>query len=195
MFVATGSLILPTAFQAALPDNKDTTNEILSLSRGTAIVLFVIYLLYLYFQLKTHAHLYDEATAEQDDEPAIVGPWVAGLVLVLATVAIAVSSEYLVNSIDEVVSRSGISKTFIGLILLPIVGNAGTLLDLCTLMVSAEHVTAVVVAYKNKMDLAIGVAVGSSMQIALFVTPFLVILGWIIDKPMTLGISLLFSVF
>jgi len=60
------------------------------------------------------------------------------------------------------------------LILLPIVGNA------------AEHVTAVVVSYKNKMDLALGVAIGSSMQIALFVTPFLVILGWIIGQPMTL---------
>lgn len=66
------------------------------------------------------------------------------------------------------------SRTFIGLILLPIVGNA------------AEHVTAVSVAMKNKMDLAIGVAIGSSMQIALFVTPLMVIIGWIIGEPMTL---------
>ena len=64
--------------------------------------------------------------------------------------------------------------SFIGLVLIPIVGNA------------AEHVTAVIVAYKGKMDLAINVAIGSSMQIALFVTPFLVILGWIIGQPMTL---------
>lgn len=78
------------------------------------------------------------------------------------------------DSIDSIVESAHISKTFIGLILLPIVGNA------------AEHVTAVVVSMKDKMDLAIGVAIGSSMQIALLVTPFLVILGWIIDKPMTL---------
>ena len=78
------------------------------------------------------------------------------------------------DSIDSIVESAHISRTFIGLILLPIVGNA------------AEHVTAVVVSMKNKMDLAIGVAIGSSMQIALLVTPFLVILGWIIDQPMTL---------
>jgi len=93
---------------------------------------------------------------------------------VVVTVMVAVCAEYLVGSIDEIVASSGISKTFIGLILIPIVGNA------------AEHVTAVVVAMKNKMDLAIGVAIGSSMQIALLVTPFLVILGWIIGQPMSL---------
>ena len=80
----------------------------------------------------------------------------------------------MVDSIDAIVETAHISKTFIGLVLLPIVGNA------------AEHVTACVVAYKDKMDLAIGVAIGSSMQIALFVTPFLVVLGWIIGQPMTL---------
>lgn len=94
--------------------------------------------------------------------------------LILVTVLVAVCAEYLVDSIDSIVASSGISKTFIGLILLPIVGNA------------AEHVTAVVVAWKDKMDLAVGVAIGSSMQIALFVTPFLVILGWIIGEDMTL---------
>ncbi len=92
----------------------------------------------------------------------------------VVTVVVAVCAEFLVDSIDYIVQNSRLSNTFIGLILIPIVGNA------------AEHVTAVVVAYKNKMDLAIGVAIGSSMQIALFVTPFMVILGWIIGQPMTL---------
>lgn len=73
----------------------------------------------------------------------------------------------MVNSIDALTQQGGISKTFVGLILLPIVGNA------------AEHATAVTVACKDKMDLAIGVAVGSSMQIALLVIPFVVVLGWI----------------
>ena len=126
MFVATGSLILPAAFQAALPHNRKTDEQILALSRGTAIVLLIIYLLYLFFQLKTHTYLYEEATRqEEEDEDAVIGPWVAGTTLVIVTVAIAVSSEYLVDSIDEVVKTSGLSKTFIGLILLPIVGNAG----------------------------------------------------------------------
>jgi Ca2+:H+ antiporter len=126
MFVATGSLILPTAFQAGLPHDKTTDGQILALSRGTSIVLFIIYLFYLFFQLKTHTHLYEEVGAEQDEELAAIGPWTAGATLVIVTVAIAFSSEYLVESIDEVVKSSGISKTFIGLILLPIVGNAGS---------------------------------------------------------------------
>jgi Ca2+:H+ antiporter len=87
---------------------------------------------------------------------------------------VAICAEFLVDSIDSIVESAHISKTFVGLILIPIVGNA------------AEHVTAVIVAYKGKMDLAINVAIGSSMQIALFVTPFLVILGWIMHQPMTL---------
>jgi Ca2+:H+ antiporter len=190
MFVATGSLILPAAFQVALPHDKKTTEQILELSRGTAIVLLIIYILYLFFQLKTHTHLYEEAANEANDpEDAAIGPWVAGITLVIVTVVIAVCSEYLVDSIDEVVASSGLSKTFIGLILLPIVGNAGIISLYTRLICIAEHVTAVVVAYKNKMDLAIGVAIGSSMQIALFVTPFLVILGWIIHQPMNLGTS------
>jgi Ca2+:H+ antiporter len=103
-----------------------------------------------------------------------MGPWPATGVLVVVTIAVAVCAEYLVDSIDSLVETAHISKTFVGLILLPIVGNA------------AEHVTAVVVAVKDKMDLAMGVAIGSSLQIALLVTPFLVILGWIIDEKMTL---------
>ena len=135
-------------------------------------------MLYLFFQLKTHSEFFDaegegEQSGEQEDGK-ILSPTAAGVALVLVTVLVAVCAEYLVDSIDSIVQTAHISKTFIGLVLLPIVGNA------------AEHVTAVVVALRDKMDLAIGVAIGSSMQIALLVTPFLVILGWIIDKPMTL---------
>lgn len=103
-----------------------------------------------------------------------MNPWAAAVVLFVVTVVVAICADYLVGSIDALVEQVHISKTFIGLILLPIVGNA------------AEHVTAVVVALKDKMDLAMGVAIGSSLQIALLVTPFLVVLGWIMDKPMTL---------
>lgn len=99
--------------------------------------------------------------------------------LVVSTSLVAVCAEALVGSINELVEDTGISAAFVGLIILPIVSNA------------AEHITAVTVASKNKMDLAIGVAVGSSLQIALFVTPVIMILGWILSKE----ISLYFTIF
>ena len=98
--------------------------------------------------------------------------------LLISTALVAVCAEFLVSSINYLVGHTSISEAFIGLIILPIVGNA------------AEHVTAVTVASKNKMDLAIGVAVGSSIQIALFVTPVIVLLGWILQKDMSLYFSL-----
>ncbi|KAI4170386.1 MAG: hypothetical protein LQ343_005008 [Gyalolechia ehrenbergii] len=186
MAVSTASLIIPATLYAAMgsSDAEDSRQDnILILSHGTAIILLILYGLYLFFQLKTHAHLFDEESEPSsggDNEDAeqhevhILGPWAAGIALIIVTVMVAVCAEYLVDSIDSIVESAHISRTFIGLILLPIVGNA------------AEHVTAVVVAMKNKMDLAIGVAIGSSMQIALLVTPFLVVLGWIIGQPMTL---------
>lgn len=102
----------------------------------------------------------------------------AVLLLLVSTGLIAVCAEFLVASISSFVSNTGVSEAFVGLIILPIVGNA------------AEHVTAVTVASKNKMDLAIGVAVGSSIQIALFVTPVIVLLGWILAKDMSLYFTL-----
>ncbi|KAK2030175.1 calcium/proton exchanger [Colletotrichum zoysiae] len=100
------------------------------------------------------------------------------LLLLFSTGLVAVCAEFLVGSINEVVETSPLGEIFIGLIILPIVGNA------------AEHVTAVTVAMKNKMDLAIGVAVGSSIQIALFITPLVVIIGWALDRDMSLYFTL-----
>ncbi len=181
MAVSSASLIIPATLYAAMKasdTSEDKEQNVLDLSHGTAIILLILYVLYLFFQLKTHQDFFDkEQGAEDEDnqeEEATLTPWAAGAALVVITIGVAVCAEYLVDSIDSIVEKANISKTFIGLILLPIVGNA------------AEHVTAVVVSMKNKMDLAIGVAIGSSMQIALLVTPFLVILGWIIDRPMTL---------
>lgn len=181
MAVSTASLIIPATLYAVMRNSSADVDEyknILILSHGTAIILLILYVLYLLFQLKTHAKLFDEEENEdgscEEKEPDILSPWAAAVALVLITVMVAVCAEYLVDSIDSIVESTHISKTFIGLILLPIVGNA------------AEHVTACVVAWKNKMDLAICVAIGSSMQIALLVTPFLVILGWIIGEDMTL---------
>ncbi|KAF7171350.1 hypothetical protein CNMCM5623_003746 [Aspergillus felis] len=103
---------------------------------------------------------------------------VAVVMLLVSTALVAVCAEFLVDAIPEMIESSSVSEAFIGLIILPIVGNA------------AEHVTAVSVATKNKMDLSIGVSVGSSIQIAIFVTPLVVILGWCMDKDMSLYFTL-----
>lgn len=101
------------------------------------------------------------------------------IMLIVSTALVAVCAEFMVDAIPQMVENSPVSEAFIGLIILPIVGNA------------AEHVTAITVAVKNKMDLAIAVAVGSSIQIALFVTPLVVLLGWIMHVEM----SLYFNIF
>lgn len=190
MTVASASLIIPATLYASLSPSHSkatTDNNILILSHGTAIILLVLYVMYLYFQLKTHTQLFEEvqdglgpdtenqAHHQEEEEHHILNPLAATIALVVVTILVAVCADYLVGSIDSIVEKTGMSRTFIGLVLIPIVGNA------------AEHVTAVVVAWKGKMDLAIGVAVGSSLQIALFVTPFLVIMGWILNVEMTLN--------
>ncbi|GAA6004703.1 uncharacterized protein JCM10292_002484 [Rhodotorula paludigena] len=98
---------------------------------------------------------------------------VAMLLLVVVTVITGVTAEWLVSSIEGLVETGGVSEQFVALILLPLVGNA------------AEHVTAVTVATKNKLDLSMSVAIGSSIQIALFVIPILILLGWCIGQPLT----------
>lgn len=205
MALATASLLIPAAFHASLPTPKkgggfpepgSSDELILSFSRGVSVVLLIVYLFYLLFSLKTHKELFEEdqsadAILNERSQNSILdvvtGPkaeedghlsMTAGLVvLLLTTILVSFCADYLVGSIDEIVESSGLSKTFIGLIVIPIVGNA------------AEHVTAIVVAMKDKMDLAIGVAIGSSLQIAIFVTPFMVLVGWAIDVPMSLYFS------
>lgn len=194
MTVASASLIIPATLYSSLSSSDTpkwlTEKNILLVSHGTAIILLVLYVMYLYFQLRSHSQLFEEvndeiaedaenqsgeqAPAEGGEEERVLSPLAASVALVLVTILVALCADYLVDSIDDIVAKTGMSRTFIGLVLIPIVGNA------------AEHVTAVVVAWKDKMDLAIGVAIGSSLQIALFVTPFLVLLGWIIDVPLTL---------
>jgi Ca2+:H+ antiporter len=112
------------------------------------------------------------------DGPKHLSRTSAVLLLLASTGLVAACAEFLVDSIDYLVQNSGISQAFVGLIILPIVGNA------------AEHVTAVTMASKNKMDLAINVALGSSIQIALFVTPVIVLLGWALETDMSLYFSL-----
>lgn len=179
MAVACASLVVPATIHDTLMTTKppDSQQSVLIISRGAAIVLLVLYMMYLVFQLKTHSNLFDEENqpnADHQDETQILDPWAAGITILLVTATVAVCANYLVESINPFIETAHISKKFVGLILIPIIGNA------------AEHTTAVVAAWKNNMGLAIAVVIGSSLQIALFVTPLLVLLGWTMDQPMSL---------
>lgn len=177
MLLAVAALILPTFFHLMV--REETVRGIQRLSAGIAVVLLAMYLLSLAFSLKTHKHLYTEAeVAGEHDAPPRGLAW-ALATLAAATVLIAVLSEYLVGSAEHAGKALHLSETFIGVMVIAVVGNA------------AEHFTAVLVARKDKMNLAITIAVESSRQIALFVAPVLVLLGLAIGQPMTLEFSLL----
>lgn len=127
----------------------------------------------------THSNPYPNQQVIETVDPEIhLSITSAICLLLISTALVALCAEFLVGSIDYLVQNSGVSQAFIGLIILPMVGNA------------AEHVTAVTVAYRNKMDLAIGIALGSSIQIALFILPITVVLGWAISTEMSLYFSL-----
>ncbi|KAM3582795.1 hypothetical protein VKS41_004561 [Umbelopsis sp. WA50703] len=166
------SLLIPAAFSATSSNGDERVIGILNLSHATAICLLIIYVLFLLFQLRTHNHLYED---EPDDDEQPQTTLLFSFVLLIAVAAlVSLHAEFLVGSIEGIVERWGINETFVGIILLPIVGNA------------AEHVSSVTFALKDKMNLCIGIAISSSLQIGLLVTPILVIAGWIIDQPMTL---------
>lgn len=178
MIVSSACLVIPSALYSTLPSHSPETEEyILRLSHIAALILLFFYGVYLYFQLKSHAHLFVDSNEEEGeelgDEPELEF-WVASTMLIGATLGVTVCSDYLVEGVDGFVETWNISRAFIGLIVVPIVGNAG------------EFSTTLNAALKGKLDLAIGVIVGSTLQIALFVTPFLVICGWIIGQPMSL---------
>lgn len=171
MVVASASLIVPSAISSGSSHGEEQTGVLL-VSRTTSIVLLILYSVYLWFQCVTHADLFKDEEVEEEEEH--LGMWFSLFVLILATLGVTVCSDKLVDSIEGVVETAGLSRVFIGMIVFAIVGNAG------------EYVTTVKVAMKDKLDLAIALVVGSTLQIALFVTPFLVILGWILGQPMSL---------
>lgn len=179
MNLAVIAILIPTAVDFTSPSITEPTLQRLSVA--VAIVLILVYGLTLLFSMKTHAYLYDVGTAEEEGveeehgEAPNLPLWIG--VLLAATLVVAVESEWLVGSLEVATKQLGLSELFTGVILLPIIGNA------------AEHATAVTVALKNKMDLSLSVAVGSSMQIALFVAPVLVITGWLMGKPMDLDFN------
>jgi Ca2+:H+ antiporter len=187
MTLTSAAMIIPAVYVAFdSRQNHELLDSVLILSRGTSIVLLVLYIVYLDFSLRTHARLFEECKDEIEaaassngknknhKKPVKLSPQVALLALLVVMSLIAVCSGFIVDTLDEIVQHLNINKEFIGLIILPTVGNA------------SEYITAIRAAAKNRMNFAVNVAVGSSLQISLMVTPFLVIFGWIMGKPMSL---------
>jgi Ca2+:H+ antiporter len=186
MNLAVIALLLPTAV-----DYTSTgigADVIQKLSIAVSIVLIGVYGLTLLFSMKTHTYLYDadfemdsqelaEANlcGEGDEEKVNLPLWIS--VLLGCTLLVAVESEFLVSTLEVATKELGLTALFTGVILVPIIGNA------------AEHATAVTVAMKDKMDLSVSVALGSSLQIALFVAPILVLAGYVMGQPMNLNFN------
>ncbi|KAK2807064.1 hypothetical protein FQN51_004678 [Onygenales sp. PD_10] len=261
--LAAFSLLIPTVFHEVFKNAASADRAVLTLSRATSVILLGVYPLYLVFQLKSHAYLYNSVSSPSTDGESVrrapqsipslvptsrisplhllrrarsmsLDPEIASqpmemsnspaqsvlgtesqaadalsgtvpapletqwqthpsnatlpnagimstrasiVLMIISTGLIAINAELLVNSINDMAKNGPINEAFIGLIILPVASNA------------AEHITAMSVAAKNNMDLAIGVSVGSSIQIGLYITPFVVIVGWILGKDMSLRFS------
>jgi Ca2+:H+ antiporter len=152
----------------------DFGSDVEHLSIGVAIVLILSYVAGLFFSLKTHKDIFNVGHGEDEEE----APWSTRKAVILLAVAgalVGLMSEILVGSIEEASESIGLSHFFVGVFIVAIVGNA------------AEHYVAIVVAAKNKMDLAVNISIGSSAQIALFVAPVLVLLSFVVGpEPMAL---------
>jgi Ca2+:H+ antiporter len=182
LLLALAALIFPAIFQlihgGGLPsvgeERVDFGSDLEKLSLGVSIVLLVSYAAGLVFSLRTHRSVFNPY--EEEEEPGRAWPIRRSVVvLALAAVAVGVMSEILVGSIEEASSEIGLSQFFVGVFIVAIVGNA------------AEHWVAVLVAAKDKMDLAVNIAIGSSAQIALFAAPLLVLLSFVVGPdPMAL---------
>ncbi len=169
-------LVVPAIFHYLVGETAPAAERNLSLE--ISIVLMATYVASLFFTLRTHKHLYMGDSGEAAREGAHAEPGSLGKAvgrLVLATLGVAIMAEFLVAAASETAERLGWSEVFVGVIVVAIIGNA------------AEHSTAIIMAAKNKMDAAINIAVGSSIQIALFVAPLLVFLSYLLGpRPMDL---------
>lgn len=171
MALAVVALVIPAVCSFGDEAIRPEQQDIERLSDGVAVVLIVIYALYLFFTFRQET---PEADArEQHDETSMKLPVAIGI-LVASTLGVVVMSEILVGALEPTAEDWGLSPLFIGVMLVPLVGNI------------AEHIVAVQVAYANKMDLSLGIVVGSGLQIALFVTPVLVLVSVLLGNPMTL---------
>lgn len=174
MFAVIVAFLIPEVFSM---DLKRT--DILSFSTGISIILILLYLAALFFKLVTHRGVYqhDKETEGHLEEEAEWGSVKALGILFIATVIVAYISEHLVSTFEYVANSFGWSELFIGVIIVAIVGNA------------AEHASAVLMAYKNKLDISVEIAIGSTLQVAMFVAPVLVIASHFLNTAMPLLFS------
>ncbi|XP_031103197.1 vacuolar cation/proton exchanger 3-like [Ipomoea triloba] len=174
--------VLPLMFQYVGQDPTLIAKSTLALSRASCVVMLLAYIGYLVFQLWTHRQFFEaeeeDGDRESEEEP-VLGFWSSFVWLALMTAIVALLSEYVVATIEDASESWGLSVSFVSVILLPIVGNA------------AEHAGAIIFAFKNKLDISLGVALGSSTQIAMFVVPLCVIVAWMIGINMDLNFGVL----
>jgi Ca2+:H+ antiporter len=179
LLLAVMVLVVPTVFHSAVGGSEGASG-VENLSHIAALVLLVLYVLFLLFQFKTHSHLF--ATEGGHDEEPTTSKKDAMILLILATIFVSWMAEILVGSVEVAAAEVGLPHLFIGVILLPLFGNA------------AEHFTAVSVAAKNKMDLSFAISMGSSTQIAVFVAPLMVVIAWALGVPLTFEFGVLETV-
>jgi Ca2+:H+ antiporter len=183
MVLAAVSLVIPGGFHELVGKNQASAEHGLSLS--VSVVLMFAYGLNLLFSLKTHKELYDGGDSPESCDPETGdvhdpegwGVRTSAIVLLVSTAFVAWMSEVLVGEVEEASRALGLTEVFVGVIIVAIVGNA------------AEHSTAVYMAWKNQNDLAVGIAMGSALQIALFVAPVLVFLSYLRAEPLDLEFS------
>lgn len=175
------SFSLATVFYSITHKTQPAGMEevILPVSRICSFIIMIAYVAYIFFQLVTHREALADGDDGGDEEEPKISIRMAVILLFVITLITAVTSEMLVGTIEEVTEKAHISQHFIGIILLPIVGNA------------CEHAAAVRFAIQDKPGLSVGIAIGSSTQISLFVVPFAVLAGWACDKPMDLNFGAL----
>ncbi len=176
LLVAVFGLVVPALFHGLHPDPARVAT--VRMSHYVAFLLIVGYVAWLVFSLWTHSSSF---SPEKRDPAVTVAPkWSskkAMVVLVLAAVTIGVVAEVLVSATEEAVKVLGLSEFFVGLIVIPIIGNA------------AENSSAIIMAVRNRMDLALNIAIGSSIQVALLIAPLLVLLGMAFHQPMDLAFT------
>jgi Ca2+:H+ antiporter len=186
LMLAAAALVVPSVFHHTAAESPGGWSPAATqnLSLAIAIVLLATYAAMLVFSLVTHRQLFVGGEADigddqvgNEDDASTAAPWSVGKavgVLLGATLAVAWMSEFLVGAVEAAQHSLGVTETFVGVIIVAIVGNA------------AEHSTAITMAMKNKMDLSLGIAVGSSLQIALFVAPVLVFASYGLGHPLNL---------
>ena len=172
-------LVIPTVFHSSV-GGEGGDSRLLDLSHIAAAILLLVYGLFLLFQFRTHVHLF--ATDGSHHEEPEMTQRDSIILLVVATVLVSWMAEILVHSVEYAAEDFGLPHLFIGVILLPLFGNA------------AEHFTAVTVAGKDKMDLSFAISMGSSTQIAVFIAPLMVIVAWALGVPLTFEFGILETV-